>query len=185
VFFIYPGMPPPGVNEAALPCQARNFWTRVGAATIYLWRPAEAHEALLLLLFGWRDALRFSLSDDGMGFGRRSSDGELMRAGLLAIGGSHPAFTHTSRPHLARWLRASNQVRMGCPRIAQTNQPGVLFRTFRFHRTRNTIAEWVCVGSKRKSRHIVWSCLGFAELLRRNWNAVWLLLSVFSGGVHV
>jgi len=146
LFFIYAGDAPPGVNEAHYLAKAKNFWDPSWCSNDLFVASGKAH-ALFYWLFGW-PTLWFSLSTTAW-IGRIVGWG-LIAAGLLRLCGS---------------LRLPN---FAAPIVALIWMAGI--------QEGNLAGEWVIGGIEAKVPAYGLVLFGIAELLRRNWNAVWLLL---------
>lgn len=161
LLFVYAGDAPPGVNEAHYLVKAKNFWDPGWCHNDLFTASGKAH-AVFYTLFGW-PTLWFSLSTTAWA-------GRIVGWGLLAAGLMRLCFVMRLPNHAALlvalvWIAG----------IQEGNLAG----------------EWVVGGIEAKVPAYGLVLFGIAELLRRRWNAVWVLFGsaaafhVLTGGWSV
>lgn len=144
LFFVYAGDAPPGVNEAHYLAKAKNFWDPSWCANDLFVASGKAHW-LYYWVFGW-PTLFFSLSTTAW-------IGRLIGWGFLAAGVTR----------LSRELRLPPFYTLIISIIWIAGiQEG------------NLAGEWVVGGIEAKVPAYGLVLFGLSELLRRNWNGVWL-----------
>lgn len=152
--FVYAGDAPPNVNEAHYLAKAKNFWDPTWCHNDLFVASGKAH-AVFYWVFGW-PTLWFSLSTSAW-IGRFVGWG-LLAAGLLRL--------------------------CGAMRLPYGMGPLVTLVWIAGLQQGNLAGEWVVGGIEAKVPAYALVLFGLAELLRKNWNATWVLFGA-AAAFHV